>query len=135
MSITQCKSPDTEITQMRKIDVYISPLDCLLSLHKGKIGLLGAIKTMWCLLTISEGNRGLLIKKHGWNIFKPPDVCHFLYIYLFSCKRNGLSVCFPQVSKEGWARSSPYTAKYGEEPTRRMLVGGMLEPATKFRKL
>ena len=27
MSITQCKSPDMETAQMRKIDIYISPLD------------------------------------------------------------------------------------------------------------
>lgn len=69
MSITQCKSLDMETAQMRKIDIYISPLDCLLSLHWGRIGLLGAIKTIRCLVTLSEGSQGLLTKEHVWNIF------------------------------------------------------------------
>ena len=74
---------------MRKIDIYFSPLDCLFSLHWGKIGLLGAIKTIWYLVTIPEVSQGLLTKKHAWNFFfKHLQVCNFLYNYLFPCLKK-----------------------------------------------
>lgn len=69
MNITQFRSPDMQTAQMRDTHICFHPMDCPFGLPWGKIGLLGAIKTVWRLVTIPEGSQGLLTKEHVWNIF------------------------------------------------------------------